>query len=416
VAVETLVGRASHLGRSGIEPEHRMTGAPTRVTSFVMDPSLSMANLERKLFPTFKPRDKDPVLFDLSGCTWIEPTVLLYLIATLKSRIIHGWPTTLRLPRNENVLYFLEAWRFPEAFQAATGKAFADVVDGNGAEYFKSDHTESNPYLGAHVETPYGADRLLSKYYFEIHTFQRQRDLFEPAFALSEAAKWGRMSLVLRSVLRGPSNLLASRIVYEALANAIRHPGADTIQLVSQLVRKPRSLHGEFVVTFWDDGTPIADTLQTAVRRGEAIRPASDIGLTAKYRVSIQNGFEAASDRGDRTSDEVPDGTGREEDFLLASVFPGTTSDATGHRDVPEEFDDPRSTMLAQPGMGLYLLANTAVSVYGGEVFIRSGNWRLKLQSMDAPDYYLASLRHYKGWPPFRGNLISVRLPLQNDR
>ena len=222
MAVETLVGRASHLGRSGIEPEHRMTGAPTRVTSFVMDPSLSMANLERKLFPTFKPRDKDPVLFDLSGCTWIEPTVLLYLIATLKSRIIHGWPTTLRLPRNENVLYFLEAWRFPEAFQAATGKAFADVVDGNGAEYFKSDHTESNPYLGAHVETPYGADRLLSKYYFEIHTFQRQRDLFEPAFALSEAAKWGRMSLVLRSVLRGPSNLLASRIVYEALANAIR--------------------------------------------------------------------------------------------------------------------------------------------------------------------------------------------------
>lgn len=377
-----------------------------------LPPSLSVRAFEETLYRAPE-LGRRLTFFDLSACTWIEPPVLLYLLALITDRLSKKQPSTIRLPWDTKVVQFLTAWKFAEAFLAATGRYLDEFVEKDSKEAAVNVRAEENLYLGTVIETPFGIDRLLSKYYFEINTFRNQHDLFSAPFALSEAAKWNRVSLVLRNVLRGPANLLASRIVYEALANAIRHPGAEVIQFVSHF-RSRKGESASFVITFWDDGKPIASTLKDAVAAGGTIRPASDLGLRATYDVRLQQGYEPKMVETLVTSDQVPDRSASEQDYLLASVFPGTTSRPHSHAPVPEDLGDNRNSILSQPGMGLYLLANTAVSVYGGEVFIRSGQWRLRLNPGNKPDHYLAHLRHYKGRRSFHGNLITVRIPLKN--
>jgi hypothetical protein len=200
------------------------------------------------------------------------------------------------------------------------------------------------------------------------------------------------------------------------LVNAVRHPGANTIQLVSLLRTNADRTKGEFAISFWDDGKAIAQTLQSVAQRGLHIGPATAIGLKAKYNLTTERAFAKNQVQKFITSEQMPSSAGGEEEFLLAATYPGTTSDALGHNEDFKHFGDDRNALLAQPGMGLYLLANTAVSVYGGSVLLRSGHWSLTLKPDVQADSYLARMRHYDRWPRFHGNMITVRLPLRSER
>lgn len=389
-----------------------MTSKASEEQIIVLPPRLTVSGLERTMYGHIAPLSRRPTAFDLSACSWTEPAVLLYLGALLSARSRAGLPTSLRLPRSTKVREFLAAWRFYSALNAVLRENCQAIVVGEDIGALLLEEKQGNAYVGPLINTPFGADRLLSKYYFEIHTFHSQFDLFQTSFALNEAAKWSRVARVLRTVLGGPANLFASRIVYEALVNAIRHPKADLIQFVSQLRRGHDRVGDQLLITFWDNGKGIADTLQSAVQRGGVIRSATSIGLRATYNVRREEAFAEAGDVRTVGSDDIPGPTDTEDAFLLASVFPGTTSNPTGTAESLSELDDVRDPILSQPGMGLYLLANTAVSVYRGDVVIRSGQWRLTLRPGEGVDAYQATLRRYENWPRFNGNLISVRLPL----
>lgn len=370
-----------------------------------------------------RPREEpDVVAFDLRACEWIHPSALLYLISFVVRRKAARKTTNLLLPSSERARYFLEAWRFHDAFLAAVGESVASVCVGENRDFFEFAPHRENPYAGHWVDGPFGEDRLLPKYFFEISTFKRQFNLFDSSLALSESARWDRVGQVLRRSLAGPANLLASRIIFEALLNAVRHPAADTIQIVSFMQRSRAG--GTFTVSVWDDGIPIGRTLKHAAQSGLSIAPPVDLQLRASYRRLLGHAFQKERrDGGIVRSTDIPDKSATEGDFLLASVFPGTTRDRRGHGPVPEALDDARSDVLAQPGMGLFLLANTAVAVYGGVVQLRAGDWNLKLSKpphdeqpaddQDFGDTCDAELVDYPNWHPFNGNLVTVRLPLR---
>jgi len=383
--------------------------------SLAMPRVLSVGNIERKLYLAVRPLTRKRLTFDLSECQYIEVPVLIYLIALMKFRVSRNLPTFLVLPHEKKVLDFLQIWGFPEAVESAIGVRLSQFTVGENAEYFNHPPKDiTTRYAGLVIQTEEGMERLLSKHYFSLMTFRSQLQLFNPAFALTEAAKWRNMGSVLASVLNGPENMFASRIVYEALINAVQHPSASVIQIGSQL-RWPSAKiggKGHFTITFWDDGRGIIDTLRSALDAGRSLLFSPAIAIKTNYLVELQQGFRKVIIERCLSSDREP----KKEDgnylILLASTFPGITSNPRLHAPHPETVKTAENNQLLYPGMGLFLLTNAAVSVYGGKVFIRTGRFRAIFSPSKNGHDFNVNIREYGSWPNFPGNLITVRLPL----
>jgi hypothetical protein len=66
--------------------------------------------------------------------------------------------------------------------------------------------------------------------------------------------------------------------------------------------------------------------------------------------------------------------------------------------------------------MGLFVLTSEAIDVFGGTVSIRTKNLFLTIQATHRPDNirYAVKIRRFGAWyPPFLGNMMTVRLPLR---
>lgn len=382
----------------------------------LMPAALTVSSLESTLYREIRPLSRRALLLDLSPCQFMEVPVLLHLISFLKKRLAWNLPTSLRLPKSQSVLDFLQIWRFPEAFVEATGTDLNQICEGTNSDYFDNPPPETRArYAGRLVHTDDGWERLLSMRYLEINTFHRQLRLFNSSLALTEAAKWKHIGDVLHRALRGPGNLFASRIVYEALMNAVRHPGASLIQTASYL-RWPKNEEdgsGFFTISFWDDGLSIVGTLRTALQSGRSIRPVYNLGIQASYRIRYQEGYGAISEPEIVKSDRRLGVNDDDDSLLLAAAFPGVSSNPSSHQTHPETKATIEDTELLLPGMGLYLLSNAAISVYGGQVFVRSGHYRMTLSAPEGNEDFTVEIRHYKRWPRVLGNLLTVKLPLE---
>ena len=63
--------------------------------------------------------------------------------------------------------------------------------------------------------------------------------------------------------------------------------------------------------------------------------------------------------------------------------------------------------------MGLYVLTNTVIDVFGGELSFRTGNLFLNVKDNPKGRGYLAKIKRYGQWyPPISGNMLTVRLPI----
>jgi len=431
--------------RDSLQPSLPMTSPK----SILLPRALSVTAIEHALQPNPAPSIQNPIsvaellgprtsraelvqldhpedlTFDLRDCEWIRPSALLYLTAIFRNRAQKTLPTHMVLPSLLRARFFMEAWGFHRAFKLATDQSLSSICTGPDSAFFDDSPHHDNPYLGDLVSTPLGPDRLLPRRYFEINTFRKQFELFDTPFALDEARRWERMQQVLRHVLTGPSTLFGSRIIYEVLANAVRHPEAALIQIVSEF-QESKGTPRTFSVSVWDDGSAIGSTLKRAVLSGLPIRRAGGVGLATRYQVRAATAFDPNNcSVSEISSDDLPEQGSTEDSYLLASLFPGTSRDIRSQPDdeATRLLGDKRVDTLVQPGMGLYLLANTAVSVFGGQLDIRTGDWRLILTpwpteaSRDfggrAPaEAYKATMLSYPGWRPFPGNLITVTLPL----
>ena len=393
-----------------------------------------------------------PLVIDIREASYIEIAALINCIAIFLQRSDAGQVTFLTWPRTQSVRDFLHVWRFPEALEDATGQSITAIFE--NAEDLQAFIDVQATFTGqgdAVNKLEYDPDweprKKTRRNFFEFVTFKetvgqdiQPRGRFASA-PRDEGKKWTQplIHAVLDKYLPGETTKdeVARVIVYESLSNAIRHPGARVIQIVSRLGRRvaSRSPAGEVLesapsvlrICVWDDGTSIANTLLTVLREGGSVHAFHlPPYMCDRVHVTIRN-FEQTRQRS-RVVDQAEEITHEttEARILLASLFPGVTRSAQREIAKVEPFDEKDASrasdalLSSAPGMGLYALTRTVIDQFFGNLLIRSGGYRLIIEGAhDAyrKQYgvrYKCKVTKYRDqMPAFKGNLLAIQLPLK---
>lgn len=413
-----------------VDPIATMSGKTTNFTGsseasinettiIQIDPIATIGNMQKCLLNYEKAlcEDKRDYVIDISKCVFIEPASLLFLLAFLTKRSSKKWSTTLNLPKNKGVRDFLRIWNFPEAIYSATHRPlFRSVIEDN-RKYFGENTTVADvKYAGRLLDN--GHDRLLSDRFFGIKTFVLSQQS-RARKVTDESKRWETVLVksILSRYLPGPSSYVASRLVFESMTNAIRHPGADVIQTTSLLQQPDKSANiseGFFTLSFWDNGVSMVDTLRDAINRGKSVQSKPMAKFYCDYEVIEEAPFNKRTSS-IISSSFLPDKTTSDVILFVSTTFPGITRDIAGqghevHKDIEEE-DEPA---LRSPGMGLFILLNAAIDVYGGSVSFRTKNLFMNIKkSNTAETKYRAKVQRFDDSISFfPGNMLTIRIPI----
>jgi hypothetical protein len=168
------------------------------------------------------------------------------------------------------------------------------------------------------------------------------------------------------------------------------------------------------MLSFWDDGLPVHETLRHGLAKDGIIAPAFAIAEPLTYRVK-HTSLSGASRTFERLSQDLPTRDASDEEFLLAALYPGVTSDPTGVFHAPHPEVTGKLAGLA--GMGLANLINAAVDIFHGSAAFRSGSLFMNVKATPTPRGAVRKSGRYAvkvddRWA-FNGNLVTVRLPLR---
>ncbi len=360
---------------------------------------------------------------DLSCCEYIEIATLVYLVAVMAGRRRDGKRSLLRLPDRKHVRDVLRAWEFPKALREAVGLPFTEIVREEDRKYFGENPQPSDIRYGGRLiqGVPHvGEARLMSDRFFAITTFRPVPSVDAARLVMEQSGRWDEVLVkaVLAKHLNGSENYFASRIVFESMYNAFRHSGATIVQTASRFDWEAN----HFTIVFWDNGESIIDTLRRPLQHQQSVRTASAEVIQAEYDVVIKDPSghivcKESIGSGFTPNAATPDGL-----LLLAATLPGVTSDTAGKQHEVHDALRRESPDLAGPGMGLYVLTNAAVDLFGGAVSFRTKRSFLNIKAPSpskstAKTRYRAKVRTYGEWiPEFLGNMLTVRLPLRVNR
>lgn len=365
---------------------------------------------------------------DLSACDYIEVSSLIYFIAFIKGRLNRGLSTYLRIPASETVRDFLRVWEFPRALRHATGIPFHKFVHEADLRYFGERQDSSHRrYSGWVLDRQ--VDRLLSDRFFAITTFPINQSTSHARMVVDETERWEAQLVksVLKKHLIGPEGYFANRVIFESMTNALRHPSANIIQTVSRFdVRYDATGQTTgakyFTMAFWDDGESIITTLKRAIDSGLKVRSADVPELYSNYRVTLESAEGKKGAPQILPSSYLPDEKTSEELLLLAATFPGITRDVVGidHVAPADMADSEKSLML--PGMGLYVLTNCVVDIFGGTIAFRTKDFFMNIKQtsarqrrVDRTRYQVKIRKFHEKTPSFLGNMLTIRLPLREQ-
>jgi hypothetical protein len=392
---------------------------------------------------------QQPIVFDLAEAEYVEVAALVNMIAYLVDRSEKSLVTLIGYPRSRAVRDFLALWRFADAVEQATGRPLSDYLLLEDHRYLGEEQTTYDGIGGGLEALEYDPDwngsALTKRNFFEFTTFRQQAGqaiVPEGPFAAApriESRRWGER--LIREVLNkhlggaGPKEDIARVVIYEAMSNAIRHPRAKIIQVVSKFERRSKDkekrdivgthrVHGDLRICLWDDGDTIAETLQRVLKGGKSVRAMILPAFLYDNVVVDIRSFDQSRKKQVVVSqgDEITAANATEPRLLLASLFPGVSRTAGDPVPAVEPLDTAGSpTILAgAPGIGLYALTRIAVDQFGGTVLIRSGRYRLIMQLADDRTRsdlnvrYRCKVTEYpQSFPRFRGNLIVVQLPVR---
>jgi hypothetical protein len=358
---------------------------------------------------------------------------LIYFLSLLAARNQYHQNTFIKLPQHKDVRDFFRSWRFPEAVREVTGRTFWDTVLEEDHKYFgENTSLKDARYTGKTLLDDSEKMSKIIENYLPILKFHRASVSFTGSLALGEADRWKRqvISSVLEKHLEGPYGYFASRIVFEAMMNAIRHPNANHILTASHvnIPREGTNSKGFLTVIWWDNGRSILDTLREPLNQKKSINSGSVFGIEARYKLVCEDAEENEVSSKFIDSNLIPDMDIPDEVLLLAATFPGITRDITGyghltHPDLgredlieTEDVIGSNSFAIKRPGMGLHLLMNAAVYIYGGSLALRTREFFMSVKRPSSKDEhcdYAVKIRRYSDKFKFLGNMITVRLPLQ---
>jgi hypothetical protein len=412
--------------------------------------SVTVDDFDKEIAPFYlKKRTRQPLLLDFAAAKYIDISVLFNLISLFKRRDEKGGlETFIGLSKDKKVRDFLRLWRFPKAFFDATRVQLKDVLVTDDQEYVGEGQSTYNGFGSGLNALIYDRDWVSSqgkRNFFEFTSYlssPQQQSLFthsKNAIPRLESERWNN-SLV-REVLtthlfkRKASDDVARVVIYESISNAVRHPKADIIQTTSlfQSARylgspnmRAASAAGHLRIFVWDDGQAIVDTLEPLVRNNKAIRA---VRLPYPYLydaiyLQINEFGEESSINSVVQQDVDPPSNASEEEILLASLHPGITRTINQRVDEVDPLGGPSKPespdWVKQQGMGLYALTKTALDSYQGRIQIRSGQHRLvleiardKIRKQNAVRYECRITRYPDRLPKFKGNLLTIELPIR---
>jgi hypothetical protein len=420
-----------------------------------------IGDFERAIDECFQQNDfrHERLTIDLSDVTYVEIPTLQSIIALALSRQRQGLITLLRVPGGEagkRARDYLRRIEFPKAVSLALKTRFVNFVAPEDHHYFKGLGGDSHS-LGfsfsprqrawrryqSEGTAPRVDEGLEAEEFFPFTTWclpeyqekgrvaDEALDAWSVQTVVSVLDKHLRVSpeaadLSVNSTPRrwqSSGQYVASRIVFEAMINAIRHPGATYIQTSSLLNKYRPGIYWEeaqkrhFTVTFWDDGASMYDTLKSAIHEGLSVRHHYPKRFETNYDLNLVDDNTGKQFSQIISSAETPQKDTPDHVLLLSTIFPGVTRDVTGkgHRVHPElAISEPE---LATQGMGLFALVRTAVDLFGGSIAARSGSYFMSIKAGSKKQtmvrYQVKIVKKRSSSPPFLGNMLTVRLPLR---
>ncbi|MBL4900987.1 MAG: hypothetical protein JKX76_15370 [Colwellia sp.] len=357
------------------------------------------------------------VVIDLSKVKFIEVVTQIYLLAFLNKRISSGKYTKIDLPKNKSVRNALRIWRFPDAIKEITDRGFYSLTTERSKAYFGENQTKvvqskSNSDI-AQIED------WLPKNVLTITVFKGSLD-YGLALQVAETWKQRNIQLIFERLFKGSNNEFSSNIVYESIANAVRHPSAKKVVVASSLQARAKeqnnktSPNGYLTLVIWDDGESIVDTIRKGLERNGTVRHWKNDSFNFDYKLRIKKSGKTTSEK-IISSDYSPSLDDDNEVILLSSLLPGITS----RPEKENSTNHPSRTMqedTGKPGMGLFLLLHTATVVFSGSVLIRTKDLyaSIKCKNINDTKRFECKIENSIGENSFSGNMITIRLPLAN--
>lgn len=365
-------------------------------------------------------------IFDLSDARFISIACSHYIIAFVRKCAKLRWDFRLILPTRRKVRDFWKLWRFYEALEVAADKPWVELL-------YEEDRIlaqeRQQTFFERSAPTTYqtGSDTLRSENFFGFHSMHLNSHS-KGMIAVAEADQW-RTKEIRDIVERGlgiRSDYFSSRVVFEAVFNAVKHPAASLIQTSSwhprlYQRRNPESdeeYGGAFSLTVWDNGKPFSAVMNRALEDGVTLRGEVKPYNRSAYLVSYRDLSTAPEkpsplerDLTEVVESDIEINADTPEHLrLLSTVFAGVSTSSLTNEDERLEESNRR-------GMGLFVLSTTVCMNMNGKVSLRSGRHFMQLSKAkaryahQAPHVFSAKIfKLPMNVPTFYGNMLSVDL------
>lgn len=405
--------------------------------------------------------------FDFTKSSYIDPYSMQLLISYICACERYSIDTRIRLPHKDAVRDAMRAWGFQSALLAATNRTLFSYVDKDDRRrYFRDQEKQTTFDLRNFPKGKAGFGRMSkehvellrnrrinvaprSKNFFGFNSFDVKNLSNKIRTAHNEKEDWKAPNIAsfLESKMGINAEYLASRVVFEALFNALRHPAAEIVQTAAlprrskkerladasqnsggfclSLASPPRTSGRSLTFHYWDDGDCMLDVLSQRLTEtgSEAFRTGKDQEFFTRYQVRYFDRTAAEEEVQQIDSDFLIDASTPQYLQLVALAFPHFSSAPNLDGQAVAEEVLTKDARLAARGMGLYLLVYATTQIMNGKVGIRTGDhyveyWnngykRTRTHPKWTYDINADVWRVPPNLPRFAGNLISIRIPSQ---
>lgn len=378
---------------------------------------------------------------DLENVVYIEIASQVFLIVFLEKRFREGKETQLNLPKSKRVRDMLRIWRFQSAVSEIVGCSLYNLTAVPSKRYFGEETNVSNA-ASKDINKVEFLDSVQLSNTLTITTFRRNIDY---GIALSVSDMWKQKNIynLFSRLFKASNNKFARNIVYEAIVNAVRHPGASKVMVAGSLqmsvTKKGSSAHsttekdaksntGFLTLVIWDNGESIIDTLQNGLGTCTHLRTWHSEIFKSLFAVELNRSDKVVSKSIIESSFNPTLDTPSY--LLLASAFlPGVSSNPDKEsvyfypeNDIDDEEVSEKIALKNKPGMGLYLLIDTAIHVFGGTVLARTKGFYINIKKGKKTQFdreipegvplFSCKIETDLGTESFTGNMLTIRIPV----
>lgn len=372
----------------------------------------------------------DMLHIDLALVRYISVKSLMHLIAYINKlvQLNEGLDIKLLLPDDDKVVRFLCTWDFHVAVEHVYGRGFDTMLSGLDAERFEYTYQRvQRTRSQVNYPSRNQLNHVVNQEFFSFRPYDLKPHhtdsqwIFD--FASAKADEWNDWAI--RNVLdyyvhdihgNASNGQIANNIFFECVTNALRHPNATKLQVVSKFTNGRRmtenlqkiypsddieSIPSSFALVFWDNGMDIVSTLKDSYKKNKTVRSQAEVTHMPRFEVWLDSQRVGHLD-GDTTLNKETESY----NWLISAFCPGITSDPFGETYMGE----------LEPGMGLSNLLDTAIGAFGGSISVRSAHHALELTRSNTDDRgYHAQVQSIGASREFNGNLVAVSIPVKDE-